>query len=160
LQTEKSTKLGETGRVDHLRKALVVILVAAASIGGVAQLQSVVIHAIDGRNGNAITHQRLVVWEWDSQGARQLTKHIDLQTDGEGSAVLQENDTSVSKIQVWVDFHILCQPAPNGNSYSLHQIRTEGLSTANDCGSIVHENAPNSFVVFARPAHWWEKLGW
>jgi hypothetical protein len=134
------------------------MFLAVASIDCVAQAQNIVIHVVDGRNGHAISHQHLLVFEGNSQETRQLTTHVDLQTDGEGTAMLPVNDPSVSQIQVWVDFRILCQSQPNGNSYSVDKIRTTGLSTPNDCGSVVRENTPNNFVVFARPAHWWEQL--
>ena len=61
-------------------------------------------------------------------------------------------------IQVFVDDRVLCQTEPNGNSLSVGEIMSTGLKTPNTCGSLDNEATSGHFVVFARLAHFPEKL--
>jgi len=124
-----------------------------------AQEKNIIIRVMDGRNGKPMANMHLMVSLGSSQeDVRELKSHVDLQTDLNGVALLSIDESTISRIQVWVDWHTLCQETPNTKSFSIEEIRKSGLSTPNNCGSVTREKAPNHLTVFARPAHFWEKL--
>ncbi len=61
-------------------------------------------------------------------------------------------------LQVFADGRIPCFPNPNQASFSVSDIMSKGLVTSNNCGAQAHESSPGHFVIFARPAHFMEKM--
>jgi hypothetical protein len=134
---------------------LTLILVA----GTAGQENRIVIKVVDGRNGKLLSNQRLLVFAGESSSAvRQHKAQFQLVTDENGTAFLPITSRDVQWIQVWLDWHVLCQDAPNNNSFSVKEIMRTGLSTPNTCGGSMEKPTPGHFIVFARPAHWWEKM--
>ena len=136
--------------------------VVFAFVSGVqAQEGGLTIHAIDGRTGKPIKNEHLVV----SVGATETRalggwKNINLTTDDNGVAVLSADDAHSPFIQVWVDFHAQCQNAPSTSFFKVVEIQKSGVNAGNLCGKITREVTPGNFVVFARPATFWEKMRW
>jgi hypothetical protein len=119
----------------------------------------IVIQVVDGRNGKPIPREHVLVFQGaTAEDIRALNSHADLQTDANGVALLTIEDPSISLILVSVDWHIVCEEKPNTKTYSIEEIKRTGLSTQNKCGLLVRKNEPDHFVVFARPAHFWEKM--
>jgi hypothetical protein len=149
--------IGSSKRLTN--RIAIMVCIIGFGVAAMAQEKSVVIRVVDGRNGRPISNEHVMV----SVGAnpeevREMKRHIDLRTDDKGVAILQVDSASMSRIQAWVDFHIQCQQTANDSSYSLEEIMKIGVSTPNNCGSASVGNSANNFVVFARPAHWWEKM--
>ncbi len=137
--------------------ALIGLLVMGAT--ATAQETRIVVHVVDGRNGRPLANQHLLVFAGESpESVREHNKQFELVTDKDGLAALTSVSHTVRWIQVWVDWHILCQREPNSKSFSVAEILSTGLSTPNTCGSAVQKPTPGHFVVFARPAHFWEKM--
>jgi hypothetical protein len=130
-------------------------------VGGAAMAQDnrIVVQVVDGRNGKPLANQHLLVFAGESpEGVRLQKEHFQLVTDNDGLADLPIASGTVQWIQVWPDWHILCQKTPNREAFSVTEILSTGLSTPNACGSVRQELRPGHFVVFARPAHFWEKM--
>ena len=133
--------------------------VLAAQGAAAGQDTRIVIRAVDGRNGKPLGSQRLLVFAGGSpEVAKQHNNEFELSTDKDGVATITGMPGTVRWIQVWMDWHILCQSDPNNKSFSVAEILARGLSTPNSCGSVAQDSKPGELVVFARPAHWWEKM--
>jgi len=125
----------------------------------IAQGSQIVIQVVDGRNGNPLANQHLLVSAGQSQEyVSHQGKQFDLVTNNQGLADLTIATRDLQWIQVWVDWHVLCQSEPNSKSFSVAQILSTGLSTPNTCGAVTKKAVAGHFVVFARPMHFWEKM--
>ena|SRR5216683_4342690 len=137
------------------------LLVAIISVGmtSMAQQKTITIYVLDGKSGKPISGEHLLVTEGDSlEEVRQQKNHYDLRTDAQGKATMPVASNVNSQIQVWVDFHVLCQKTPNAGSFSVNEIMERGMSTPNNCGSVSVESGPGKFFVFARKPTFWEKM--
>lgn len=139
------------------------LCVMAALLGGggaaTAQESHIVVRVVDGRNGKPLANQRLLVFAGNSpETVRGHKENFDLITDKEGVADLRIVSPDMRWIQVWVNFHVLCQSRPNARSFSIAEILSKGVSTPNTCGSPRAQPTPGKFIVFARPTHFWEKM--
>jgi hypothetical protein len=142
----------------EFRLFLTLVLSTAALAAGSSEIT---LRVLDARNGHPIANEHLVVSVGASpQDVQQQKHHFHLRTDANGVAKLTIAVPDVARIQVWVDFHVLCQKNPNSNSFSISEIEKTGLSTPNNCGRSNLPNTPQQLTVFARPAHWWEKMRW
>ncbi len=118
-----------------------------------------VVQAVDGRNGKPLANQHLLVFGGESpESVKQHKKQFKLVTDKDGLADLTIAPSDIQRIQVWVEWHVLCQSEPNSKSYSVAEVLSSGVSTPNTCGPSVRELTPGHFVVYARPSHFWEKM--
>lgn len=147
-----------------VHKPCVTVAVACLSLFSLAlhaQRSSITLAAIDGRNGKAMPHQRLLVFMGSSQEEVRFHKlSADVMTDEYGRAVLQIPQDSVQWIQVFADFHTLCQSEPNSRSLSLEEVFSTGESTPNNCSAFRQELKPGQLTVFARPPTFREKMAW
>lgn len=137
------------------------VLAWLVGIGAIAVAQDshIVVRAVDGRNGKPFVNQRLLLFAGESpESVRQHKKQFEIVTDKEGLADLTIAPSDIHWIQVWVDWHVLCQREPNSNSFSVAEILSTGLNTPNTCGSSAQKLTPGHIVVFARSAHFWEKM--
>ncbi len=124
-----------------------------------AQESHIVVQVVDGRNGKPIANEHLVVFVGESpESVREEKKNFELVTNKEGLADLTLAPRDILWVQVWVDWHVLCQSNPNSKSFSVAEILSTGLSTPNTCSSVTQKLTPGHFVVLARPAHFWEKM--
>jgi hypothetical protein len=142
-----------------LRVFSFVALFLAAVGSGTTKDTSVVLCLLDGKNGKSIGNEHLLVfYGTTAEDVHAEKNHRDLRTDINGKSVLTLDDSSILLIQVFSDGHILCQQKSNTDSYSVEQIKRTGLSTQNTCGPVHRENTPDQFVIYARPATFWEKM--
>lgn len=126
-----------------------------------AQRSSITLAAVDGRNGKAMAHQRLLVFMGSSR--EEVRFHMlsaDVTIDEHGRAVLQIPQGALRWIQVFADFQTLCQSEPNSRSFSLDKVFSSGGSTPNNCSSFQQELKPGQLMVFARPPTFREKMAW
>jgi hypothetical protein len=116
------------------------------------------LQALDGRNGKPLQNQRLLVFTGSSvNDLKSHATHLSLTTDKEGLGTLTINGET-RWIQVWTDGRILCQADPNQGTFSVATILSEGLVAPNNCSSLVRDPTPGHIIVFARPAHFLEKM--
>ena len=133
--------------------------VVALGVTVMAQNIGIVVQALDGRNGMPLANQHLLVFTGASEdAAKSHAVHTGLTTDKNGFVTLTISTAETRWIQVWADGHVLCQPKPNENSFSVGTIMKTGLAAPNTCSSLSREVAPGHFIVFARPAHFMEKM--
>jgi hypothetical protein len=129
--------------------------------GSLAFGQEFTIHALDGRNGQPIKGEHLVVFVGqDSENPRSHSASFDLKTDENGVTVLHFDGPADSFVQVWVDFHTQCLAHPNLAEYSVIRILNSGIVEENKCGKVTSEVRPKTLTIYARPPHWWEALRW
>lgn len=136
------------------------LLVCLVGIGAAAMAQDkqIVVQAVDGRNGKPLANQHLLVFGGDSsESVRQHKKQYEVVTDKHGSATLMLVP-GTQWLQVWMDWHVLCQKEPNSKNFSVADIFASGVSAPNTCSSASQKAMPGHLVVFARPAHFWEKM--
>jgi hypothetical protein len=135
-----------------------VAFVTTGALTAMAQGDGIVIRVLNGKNGKPVSGEHLVVFTGSLQQTLSSARaNVQLQTDLQGTAILRL-DAAVERVQVWVDWHVLCQQTPNAKSYSVEEIEKKGLTTQNDCGAVQKTAAPGELVIFARPAHFWEKM--
>lgn len=133
--------------------------VVFAQPGGIKQPVNISVQILDGRNGKPLSNQHLLVFTGASVNAvKSHAEHTGLTTDKDGFGTLTVYLSETQWIQVWADGRILCQDNPNQNSFSVATIMSKGLATPNTCGALVREATPGHFIVFARPAHFKEKI--
>jgi len=139
----------------------VLYLATAANLASSSPEKQIEIMVVNGRNGKPMANETLLVFLGNSdEEVRKKRHHIRLQTDVHGIAILPRNESTYSRVQVWVDHRTLCQNNPNNRTFDLDKIRRTGVSTPNNCENIQREQSPNQFVVFARRATLREKMGW
>jgi hypothetical protein len=130
-----------------------------AQNGAMAKTIDIVVQALDGRSGKPLGHQHLLVFTGISGDAvKTHVAHTSLTTDKDGVGTLTIYPTETQWIQVWADGRVLCQPDPNQGSFSVATIMSKGLTTPNNCSALLREATPGHFIVFARPAHFREKM--
>lgn len=127
--------------------------------GAFAKSKEIVVQALDGRNGKPLANQHLLVFTGISGDAvKSHAEHTGLTTDKSGLATLTIYPSETQWIQVWADGRVLCQQDPNQNTFSVATITSKGLAAPNTCSALVRESTPGQFIIFARPAHFKEKL--
>jgi len=148
-----------TRTLSGLRGFCAIIVMVVVGMACMAQETKIVVQVLNGKNGKPIANEHLVVFTGASEDkVKQHKNHAEIRTDAKGVALLSVDERTTSYIQVWVDWHILCQKTPNTQSYSVGDILKGGSSTANNCGTIKEPLEPNKFVVFARPASFRERM--
>jgi len=132
---------------------------AVAQNRAMAKTTDIVVQALDGRNGKPLVNQHLLVFTGlSSDAVKSHAEHTGLTTNNDGVGTLTIYPTETQWIQVWADGRILCQQDPNQSSFSVATIMSKGVATPNTCSALVREPTPGHFIVFARPAHFNEKL--
>lgn len=143
-----------------LRKKELCLLLALIGTGtaAMAQDKQIVVRAVDARNSKPIANQHMLVFGgYSPEAVRQHRSQYELTTDKDGFATLTLAP-GTEWLQVWMDWHVLCQSEPNSKSFPVSDILASGLSAPNTCSSVSEKAAPGHLVVFARPAHFWEKM--
>jgi hypothetical protein len=126
----------------------------------VTQDTRIFLQLVDGRNGKPLANHRLLVFAGESPEPLRLHQsQFEVFTDKNGVAALTGLARTAQWIQVWPDWMVLCQHVPNSSSFSVAEILSTGLNTPNTCGSAAPRPTPGRLVVFARPMHFWEKMG-
>jgi hypothetical protein len=142
---------------------LVVVLLLSMTLmaqnGAIAKTTDIVVQALDGRNGKPLSNQHLLVFTGlTSDTVKSHAENTGLTTNKDGVGTLTIYPAETQWIQVWADGRILCQQEPNQSSFSVATIMSKGLATPNTCSAPAREPSPGHLIVFARPAHFTEKL--
>lgn len=151
------------GSSSLLAKILFYMCMQLAGVFGmtVPQDSQNLIQLVDGRNGKPIVGVHMVVFGGASLEEVRLHKaRFDLVTNTEGLAAIPALLPSIQWVQVWPDAYMLCQDKPNNNSFKISEITSVGLNASNTCGELKKGTLRGRLIVFARPAHWWEKMRW
>ncbi len=119
----------------------------------------ITVQALDGRNGRPLMNRRLLVFVGGSEEEVRLeTRHFELVSDKAGIAHLTVSPPKILWLQAWPDWYILCQHTPNHNTFSVAEILSNGQVAPNTCGAAAQKPVPGRFTLFARPAHFWERM--
>jgi hypothetical protein len=138
---------------------LVSVLFFVSSIAGVAQSSEITIQAVNGKDGRPLAHQRLLVFGGDTAEAASFHRtNFDVTTDGNGVAKMALDRATTRWVEIFVESLTLCYKKPNLVQFRVDKILSDGLSSPNDCGSIVQPAKPGQFIVFARAATLQEKM--
>jgi hypothetical protein len=121
--------------------------------------QTIHLRVLNGRNGRPISSERVQVWiDITMDGNTQVIPR-QLSTDSNGQAELYVGGATTIRIAS-IDYFD-CRPfrknAPRP-TYSVAEILSSGLATANRCGKPRVEARPGEVVFFVRPFTWWEEL--
>jgi hypothetical protein len=139
--------------------SLLLVLIGTAQVSA----QDIVIHAVNGKNGQPIAKNHLLVWAFDQMSDRMTRngQQLDLYTNENGIAVIPSGTIKLSHLQVWVDGHTQCNRDPNAVSLSVDEIRRKGINAENNCShKITVAPQPNTLVIYARPATFFEGMRW
>ncbi len=121
--------------------------------------QDITLRALDGRNGKPLADQHVLVFTGISSNAvRSHATATDVTTDKNGVGTLTIYPAETQWLQVFTEGRVLCYPTPNDSSFSVSEIISKGLVTPNNCSALVREPSPGHFIIFARPAHFMEKM--
>lgn len=127
---------------------------------GLAGAQEITVTLLNGRNAKPVKHEVLSV----RFGETAATPSVQGETDDTGTARFslptQQNvfavELSFSPKGRWM---VDCRPLPPApRTYRISDALSRGLVSQNTCGKIAISPTPANIVLFARPAHWWEKL--
>jgi hypothetical protein len=125
----------------------------------VAQGINITVQVLDGRNGKPLADQHLLVFTGLSSGAvKTHAQHTGVTTDKDGIGTLTIYPVETQWLQVFTDGRIPCFPNPNRASFSVGDIMSKGLVTPNDCSAQIKQASPGHFVIYARRAHFMEKM--
>jgi hypothetical protein len=119
----------------------------------------ITVQVLDGRNGKPLEDQHVLVFTGLSADAvKTHAQHTGVTTDKDGMGTLTIYPGETRWLQVFTDGRIPCFPNPNQASFSVSDIVSKGLVTPNNCSALVREPSPGHFTIFARPAHFMEKM--
>jgi len=120
--------------------------------------QTIHLRILNGRNGHPISNDRVLVWV-DTRKESTLFYPEQVSTfdsDGQGELYVGAAKT----IQIGSMDYFDCRPyrkdAPRP-AYSVAEILSSGVATANRCGRLRVEARPGEIVFFVRPFTWWEE---
>ena len=130
-----------------------------AQNAAMAKTLDIVVQVLDGRNGKPLADQHVLVFTGISSDAvKTHAQHTGLTTDKDGIGTLTIYPGETQWLQVFMDGRIPCFPNPNQSSFGVSDIVSKGLVTPNNCSALVREPSPGHFIIFARPAHFMEKM--
>ncbi|HEX4020904.1 MAG TPA: hypothetical protein VHX63_07160 [Acidobacteriaceae bacterium] len=130
-----------------------------AQNAGMQKTLDITVQVLDGRNGKPLKDQHVLVFTGLSSSAvKTHAQHTGVTTDKDGMGTLTIYPTETQWLQVFTDGRIPCFADPNQASFSVSDIMSKGLVTPNTCSSLMKEPSPGHFIIFARPAHFMEKM--
>lgn len=113
--------------------------------------EPITIRILDGKGGAPLAHVHLqVVAGYDDRDLRLGLWSAEIVTDGQGRASLPGSLKNFSFVAVWVAKRKLCAAHGRSTYLNLDNIRSEGLSTPNRCGTTVVAEMPGVLNVFAK----------
>jgi len=132
---------------------------AKAQNAGMQKTLDITVQVLDGRNEKPMADQHVLVFTGLSADAvKTHAQHTGVTTDTSGIGTLTIYPTETQWLQVFTDGRVPCFPNPNQASFSVSEIMAKGLVTPNDCSAQVQQPSPGHFVIYARPAHFMEKM--
>ena len=140
--------------------ALVAVLLYSTMMKAqTAKRLDITVQVLDGRNGKPLADQHVLVFTGLSADAvKTHAQHTGVTTGKDGVGTLTIYPGETQWLQVFTDGHVPCFPDPNKASFSVGEIMSKGLVTPNDCSAQVQQASPGHFVIYARPAHFMEKM--
>jgi len=113
--------------------------------------EPITIRILDGKGGAPLAHVHLqIVAGYDDRDLHLGLWSEEAVTDGQGRASLPGSLKNFSLVAVWVAKHKLCAAHGRSTYMNLDNIRSEGLSTRNRCGTTVVAETPGVLNVFAK----------
>ncbi len=113
--------------------------------------EPITIQILDGKRGLPLERVHLqIVAGYNNYDLRQGFWSEETITDGQGRAMLADSLKDFGFVAVWVVRHKLCAAHDRSPRLSLGTIRNEGLSTPDECGTIVPPETPGVLIVFAK----------
>ena len=110
--------------------------------------QPIVIQIVDGRDGKPLAHARLsLVAGYTRRDLHLQLWHEEAFTDDQGRARMSSAMEDLPILQVEVAKGHLCADS-HATTVSVEQIRRDGLSTPNRCGTVTAGDSPGVFTVF------------
>ena len=141
------------------RVNLLVAVFSLSTSAAVGQSMDITVQVLDGRNGKPVADQHVLVFTRLSAAAvKTHAQHTGVTTDKDGMGTLTIYPGETQWLQVFTDGRVPCFPNPNQASFSVSDIMSKGLVTPNDCSAQVQQASPGHFVIYARPAHFMEKM--
>jgi hypothetical protein len=123
----------------------------AAESSPVVHNEPITVRILSGKSGQPLAHLHLVlIGGYRSSDLHEQLFREEALTDAQGRARLSNQLANLPWLQVWVSKKPLCQPHPRAASFSVEQIRREGLSAPNLCGVVTVEDVPGVFTVFVK----------
>ena len=112
--------------------------------------QPIVIRIVDGRDGKPLAHARLsLVAGYTRRDLHLQMWHQEALTDDQGSARMSSAIENLPILQIEVAKSQLCADSHSA-TVSVEQIRRDGLSMPNRCGTGAAEGTPGVFTVFVK----------
>src|ERR1039458_2404395 len=87
--------------------------------------QDIVIHAVNGKNGQPLPNNHLLLFASESGDDHDQIEN--LYTDKNGIATIPSGTIKYSRLQVWVDGHTKCSKNPKGFSWLMNEIHLKGV---------------------------------
>jgi hypothetical protein len=113
--------------------------------------EPITVRILGGKNGLPLAHQHLIlIAGYDRNDLHDQIFREEAITNAQGQVRLSNQMANLPLLQVWVDKNPLCQANPRAAGFSVEQIRRDGLSTPNRCGTVTVEDAPGVFTVFVK----------
>jgi hypothetical protein len=135
--------------------SLSLLLVPAA----LAQKQ-ITIKVLDGRNGHPL--ENVVVYVWFGQNTHGSPLGSSTGPDGTALVAIPEGEkTFVAAGEFIADCRGGNLPGKSfidRNVYSIDEVLKTGTVGENQCGEATAQPIRDTFILFLRPLHWWEKL--
>jgi hypothetical protein len=147
-----------TPRYDFRAMRLATALLLAIS-SFAAQGNAIKLHVLQGKNGQPIPNQHVVIFQARSPGELERLgsgSPLELQTDAKGVAVLPTD--IMPWFSVLVDWHRQCESKHEATIFSVEKIRDAGFVTRNTCGRTTAKLSPNDLYVFVRDETFFEKM--
>jgi hypothetical protein len=151
----------------------IVAILLAMFMSCPAAAQQIAVKLIDGRNGRALGKQSVAIWLAEKMVGVPAQEVV---TNADGIAffpVPAQRASFVAAGESLVDCRDRLTYTGNAKRYEAEKdtvnkdevytfadVLSHGAVGANGCGKAVAQPTPGQLVLFARPAHWWEKVLW
>lgn len=123
----------------------------AGEVFPVVHNQPVVVRVLDGKSGDPQARRRVALTGGYDQRDLDLGQwHEEALTDNDGNVRLSNELRNLPLLHVEVLQSHACEPNANHVAVSVEQVRLNGLSGANRCGTAVAVNAPGVLNVFVK----------
>ena len=124
-------------------------LCQADEIFPVVHNDTITVRVLNGKYGVPITHAHLTLaGGYDTRDIGLKLWQEELLTDRKGEVRLPNALANLPFLQILVKDHKLCEAHPKAGMFSVEQMRRDGLSAPNRCGTFAVEDAPGVFTVF------------
>jgi hypothetical protein len=113
--------------------------------------EPITIQILEGKGGAPLAHVHLLlVAGYDDRDLRLGLWREEAITDAKGRVSLPHALKDFSFVEVWVAKHKLCEAHGRSLAINLDRVRNEGMSTPNQCGTTVVEDAQGVLTVFVK----------